>query len=124
MKKYIPFLFIAISLALAVIINSFVGSNVENEIKETPNDWFFLQRAFPYPEINYEARQLAWEQSQKIPSERNVRGEGWISSGPLNIGGRISTGKSRFSAGSRYGDLIDRPLIVPGARSSQMGSWR
>jgi len=59
-------------------------------VKKAPNDWFFLQRSFPYPEINYEARQLAWVQSQKIRHERVERGEGWVLKGPLNIGGRIS----------------------------------
>ena len=90
MRKTLPFIFIFISITLVVIINSFPGDNVKMEEKKVPNDWFFLQRSFPYSEINYQARQIAWEQSQKIREERVERGDGWILKGPLNIGGRIS----------------------------------
>ena len=58
-----------------------------------PNDWFVMQRAFPFGEINYEARAMAWEQAQQIREEGLIhknREEGWVFSGPLNIGGRIS----------------------------------
>jgi photosystem II stability/assembly factor-like uncharacterized protein len=58
--------------------------------EKIPNDWFFQQRSFPYNEINYEARKLAWQHSQTIHRADAGRGEGWVFQGPLNIGGRIS----------------------------------
>lgn len=90
MKKILLFLFLIMPIILVVIAISYQDKKTETAVKKAPNDWFFLQRAFPYPKINYEARQLAWEQSQKIRHERVVRGEGWVFKGPLNIGGRIS----------------------------------
>jgi photosystem II stability/assembly factor-like uncharacterized protein len=90
MKQFLPFSLLAALITLAVIINSLPGQNSEVEEKETPNDWFFLQRAFPYPQINYDARKVAWQQSEKIRQETAERGEGWVLKGPLNIGGRIS----------------------------------
>jgi len=90
MKQYLLFIFLAVSIILALFINSLPGQRSANEEEKIPNDWFFLQRAFPYPEINYEARQFAWEQSQKMRTDKVERGEGWVLKGPLNIGGRIS----------------------------------
>ena len=90
MKKIIP-----ISLLLAVfcflsILKTDSFNNYSAGTEKTPNDWFFLQRAFPYSEINYEGRALAWTQSQKLRNNSLDRGEGWILKGPENIGGRIS----------------------------------
>ena len=62
----------------------------EKEALNKPNDWFFRQRAFPYAEINYEARTLAWEQALAKKAEADTRNIGWILDGPLNVGGRIS----------------------------------
>ncbi len=90
MKKIFPYFFIITCITIAVLINSFHDKKPLKEEDKTPNDWFFLQRSFPYPDINYEARQLAWEQSQKIRQDKVERGEGWVLKGPLNIGGRIS----------------------------------
>jgi len=90
MKHYFPFTLIAVSITFAVVINSLSGPNFKDEIEKTPNDWFFLQRSFPYPEINYQARNDAWTQSKKIDILNPGRGEGWVLEGPLNIGGRIS----------------------------------
>lgn len=90
MKQYLPFIFLAAAISLSVIFISLPGGNSSREDKETPNDWFFLQRSFPYPEINYNARQTAWEQSQNARHQTAERGEGWVLKGPYNIGGRIS----------------------------------
>jgi photosystem II stability/assembly factor-like uncharacterized protein len=90
MKKLLPYFFIVTCIIFTVIIISDQGRKSFEEAKETPNDWFFLQRSFPYPEINYEARQLAWEQTGRMREAKVERGEGWVLQGPLNIGGRIS----------------------------------
>ena len=58
--------------------------------KTAPNDWFFRQRAYPFNEINYEARAAAWQQSMEKRAQAHGRNLGWILGGPLNVGGRIS----------------------------------
>ncbi len=62
----------------------------EKEAPKAPNDWFFLQRSFPYSEINYQARHAGWQQAQAMRDQHSERGEGWVFEGPLNTGGRIS----------------------------------
>jgi photosystem II stability/assembly factor-like uncharacterized protein len=57
-----------------------------------PDDYFFAQRAFPYPTINY----TAWNEASKIGVElrknlpKNSLNLQWQLEGPLNTGGRIS----------------------------------
>lgn len=65
-------------------------ANLKGISGQAPNDWFFRQRAFPYEEINYAARDEAWQQSRMARIADADRGEGWVFEGPLNIGGRIS----------------------------------
>ncbi|MEE9450640.1 MAG: hypothetical protein V3V72_11360, partial [Ignavibacteriaceae bacterium] len=57
-----------------------------------PNDWFYLQRAYPFNDINYNAIKNALVQADKLknnPYKRNYYNT-WISTGPTNIGGRIT----------------------------------
>ncbi len=91
MKKALSYFLIVTCIAVVVIFISFHHKKSLKEPDKTPNDWFFLQRAFPYPEINYQARQISWEQAQKMQDDKVERGEGWVLQGPLNIGGRISS---------------------------------
>jgi photosystem II stability/assembly factor-like uncharacterized protein len=90
MKHNLLFAFISASLTIAIVVNAFIASEVDEDESTTPNDWFFLQRSFPFQEINYDARNVAWQQAQEIKSSSNIRGEGWLQKGPYNIGGRIS----------------------------------
>jgi len=81
-------------LALVLVFEYGVWKNDE-ELglpAEKPSDWFFLQRAFPYAEINYTARDEAYRQAEKARESAfsSTRGSGWEFGGPLNIGGRIS----------------------------------
>ena len=87
MKNESAFLFLVLTLIIALL---FPVNNEKKEASETPNDWFFLQRAFPYQEINYEARNAAWMQSKVVRRANPDRGEGWAFEGPVNTGGRIS----------------------------------
>lgn len=75
---------------MAVILNSIPDGKEVKEAKKAPNEWFFQQRAYPFMEINYQARQSAWEEVRNFRNDRVERGEGWNFRGPLNIGGRIS----------------------------------
>jgi photosystem II stability/assembly factor-like uncharacterized protein len=90
-ESNLPFILIAVAVTCSVIVNSLPFSQCELKEEKTPNDWFFLQRSFPYSEINYNARNAAWEQSRQIRHEQVERGEGWMLKGPYNIGGRISS---------------------------------
>ena len=86
-------LLLVVLLVIGVVSGIVVFYSVDrdkHEPKQAPNDWFFRQRAYPYEEINYEARKGAWERAQQFNASHLERGEGWVFRGPLNIGGRIS----------------------------------
>ncbi len=90
MKRIAFFLIVSAGLVLEILIHSYFLTDQKSEKHQTPNDWFYLQRAFPYPEINYEARTAAWNQARQMKHEKSSRGEGWVLEGPYNTGGRIS----------------------------------
>lgn len=90
MKKVLTWSILILMAASVVMLSTIHHSDI-SEPSKTPNDWFFLQRAFPYSEINYEARNEAFFSYQGKKAEASViRGEGWVFEGPVNIGGRIS----------------------------------
>nr|NQU93252.1 T9SS type A sorting domain-containing protein [Bacteroidota bacterium] len=62
------------------------------DIPKQPNDWGFLQRAFPYNEINYDAYHTAIKQAAELKAEYALRDHrvSWDFAGPVNIGGRIT----------------------------------
>ncbi|WP_435577597.1 VPS10 domain-containing protein [Gilvibacter sp.] len=64
--------------------------DLSNIPSERPGDILFMQRAFPYGEIETQAypEAIAWKQSQNIA--KSGGGTVWEFTGPLNIGGRIS----------------------------------
>ena len=51
-----------------------------------PNDWMFMQRAFPTGRLDPQAQREAVMQKRSM----NVIGGNWTAVGPFNIGGRIS----------------------------------
>ena len=57
-----------------------------------PNDWFGMQRAFPYEKINHQAYISALYQAQQMREEaKSTREESvWKFAGPVNTGGRIT----------------------------------
>ncbi len=90
-----------IQLLLAIFfLSGFLGFylfyNTSPEVpldnERRPNDWFFLQRAFPYPDVNYQVYQNSMNQVLKMKAEaKNTRAGGeWELAGPLNIGGRVN----------------------------------
>ena len=60
--------------------------------KEKPNEWFYMQRAFPYDRINHDAYLNALSQAKQMRAEaKSNRASGlWEFAGPVNIGGRIT----------------------------------
>lgn len=60
-----------------------------SEIKETPHDFMFMQRAYPTGEIRTDARRLA-AQWKRDKMENRIVGEPWELVGPINTGGRVT----------------------------------
>jgi photosystem II stability/assembly factor-like uncharacterized protein len=56
-----------------------------------PNDWFFMQRAFPFDQINYDAVVKAFRQAYAMKEDLySYKDVPWEFGGPVNLGGRIS----------------------------------
>ncbi|MEL6987369.1 MAG: hypothetical protein AAGK97_06015, partial [Bacteroidota bacterium] len=68
-------------------------NNTKDKIKKVPNDWFFKQRAFPYPSIDAELH-LAFQKSKNefTSNQRspNAFNQAWIPIGPSDEGGRLT----------------------------------
>ena len=63
----------------------------EQEIEEKPNDWFFLQRAYPLGDIPIQQRLASLEQARQMREKMgNKSGVVWSEAGPTNIPGRIT----------------------------------
>ena len=59
--------------------------------EKKPNDWFFLQRAFPLDRIDKRSRQRGVQQAQAMRSlQKNSAQTSWTPIGPTNIAGRIT----------------------------------
>ena len=76
-------------------VSSIIHRNAEAsrlERGEYPNDWFYRQRAYPQGYIDPELRRASLEQAERFRSAaRSQTLPVWISKGPSNIGGRITT---------------------------------
>ncbi len=59
---------------------------------EKPNDWFFMQRAFPYGEINNSVYQQSLKASKAMKEMLLSKDDTtqWEFAGPVNIGGRLT----------------------------------
>jgi photosystem II stability/assembly factor-like uncharacterized protein len=94
MKKFLSVFFLSI-VAISTITYFSISYNpyITNEtgIKK-PNEWFFMQRAFPVGEINYEVYLKSLKSSQVFRNEQHVKKDSslWEFAGPLNIGGRLT----------------------------------
>ena len=91
MKKPTIQIFTGFLIALlAVSCNDAPKYDLSNIPSERPGDILFMQRAFPYGEIETQAypQAIAWKQSQNLA--KSDGGTVWEFTGPLNIGGRIS----------------------------------
>ncbi len=89
--------FIGIPLIVALgslfwIFNSFISNDMSFIAENKPNEWFFMQRAFPYGEINHETYIQSVKQAQQLRLEQNIKDDStiWEFAGPTNIGGRLT----------------------------------
>ncbi|GAB4374280.1 MAG: exo-alpha-sialidase [Calditrichia bacterium] len=55
-----------------------------------PNDWFYLQRAYPEKTLDLEAWRAAQEQARYFRENISLENLFWQEAGPTNIGGRIT----------------------------------
>jgi photosystem II stability/assembly factor-like uncharacterized protein len=68
-----------------------IESEQEREMEEKPNDWFFMQRAYPLGYIPMQPRLTSLEQAQQMREKMgNKSGVVWSEAGPTNIPGRIT----------------------------------
>ncbi|NOX47632.1 MAG: T9SS type A sorting domain-containing protein [Chlorobi bacterium] len=94
MKKSIILLGVAILFLSVFSFLHFIelSNNQLSKTGEKPNEWFFMQRAFPYGEINHEAYVSSQKVAQELKTQKKKEKEAglWELAGPLNIGGRIT----------------------------------
>ena len=85
--RFLPF------CVLVCLVNACSFSPEKSTSKRPPSDWFYLQRAFPYQEIDYTAYRNALKSAKESVRLRNPN-EGytdpWQIVGPTNINGRIT----------------------------------
>jgi photosystem II stability/assembly factor-like uncharacterized protein len=92
--RYKPFFVLAAFLCLCFASQKYFTPSDPNKLKELakrPSDWFFMQRAFPYDDIDKAAHLQAVRQAQA--SRALFKGSAaapWRPIGPSNIGGRIT----------------------------------
>lgn len=89
-KKLFILPLLVLIAALITLLNT--KPDTEPAAGKKPNDWFLMQRAFPYAEINYEAFRDAYYQASEMKNNTGSRTyiEPWELAGPTNLGGRIS----------------------------------
>lgn len=63
----------------------------EDSKDESPGEWMFNQRAFPYGKINQKAVAEAIRVNEEAHLQRRSLDEPWVNSGPVNVGGRITS---------------------------------
>jgi photosystem II stability/assembly factor-like uncharacterized protein len=71
------------------------GPSEEEEAGRAPNDWFFLQRAFPFGSIDPAKVEAAFDQARgdRLMAGKSTTLESaptWQQAGPFNIGGRVT----------------------------------
>ncbi len=83
-----------------------------------PNEWFYMQRAWPSGQINHEARFVALEDARRLrAASASAAGKtavtDWTPLGPTNVGGRIT---------DIVADISNTNIIYVGAASG--GVWK
>jgi photosystem II stability/assembly factor-like uncharacterized protein len=82
------------------------------DTRRAPNEWSFLERAFPYDSIPIEVWRAAQRQAASDRAAESTRGAVWTARGPDNIGGRITdvvvdpTNDSTVFAGAAEGGVF------------------
>jgi len=94
MKKRKLLFFSAIAfLAFLTYFSNIIFTKNSSEINlQYPNDWFFMQRAYPTGEINYQVYFQSLKIAELLKQQKSESKDTtvWIQAGPVNIGGRLS----------------------------------
>lgn len=95
-KSYIGFYLILLTLFLSGIIIGCLepSEKIQEEDKFAPNDYFFLQRAFPDASIDlvaYNDALIAAKESLASRSGEDTFDKEWRTEGPGNLGARVNT---------------------------------
>ena len=120
------------TLALLLILPLFMidgdAESFQNKATKAPNDWFFMQRAYPNAEINYDAYQDAFRQAQVVPRfitacEADYRGRKGFQNRPYSQGDYLLRAY-HATAGIRARDLdlegIDGPGVGERVRQARI----
>jgi hypothetical protein len=79
------------SKGLIPLMESGEEEEEEKDAEEKPNDWFFLQRAYPIGDIPMPQRLASLEQARIMREQAgNKSAVVWSEAGPTNIPGRIT----------------------------------
>ncbi|MBT7242363.1 MAG: hypothetical protein HN879_02965, partial [Flavobacteriaceae bacterium] len=88
---------------LSSCTNSTKTTAIETEVfKKLPNDFMFVQRAYPTGEIKTDAYSKAIQWKKQQADRNNAVLPVWEFSGPLNVGGRISDIEIPIDASETY----------------------
>ena len=88
---------------LSSCTNSTKTTAIETEVfKKLPNDFMFVQRAYPTGEIKTDAYSKAIQWKKQQADRNNTVLPVWEFSGPLNVGGRISDIEIPIDASETY----------------------
>jgi photosystem II stability/assembly factor-like uncharacterized protein len=89
MNRLSPWPFAAIVLALFFLAGSDQRPGTFQHNYEYPNDWFFMQRAYPQGRINHQVYAQALKGSMAL-KKAQAKATLWDFAGPYNSGGRIA----------------------------------
>ena len=92
MKKLFLSAFAATISTAVFLTFYFIQSKTPEKIAEKPNDWFFMQRAYPKGEINHEVYLQSLKAAEIFRKGQALKKDTlvWTFAGPLNIGGRLT----------------------------------
>ena len=99
MKQFIPIRWLLLSACLVLLVvavflvNNKAGLHLDKNTTyhQAPNNWFFMQRAYPFETINYNAFDEALEQADRLLALNVFKQNGsWEFIGPTNVGGRLT----------------------------------
>jgi len=113
-KKLLKITALFLILLSIFLVNKLFRHSDQADPEKIPNDWGFLQRAYPYNEINYTAYREAIAQAAKMRQEYKSLDSrvSWEFAGPVNIGGRVTavalhpTNMEEFYIGSASGGVF------------------
>ncbi|MBC8487211.1 MAG: T9SS type A sorting domain-containing protein [Bacteroidetes bacterium] len=95
MKKKL-IIFLPVLLLISIIYLTLIKKSDEYPSgasqEKQPNEWFFMQRAFPQGEINHKIYLKSLKQSRQFRKQQLIKKDSsvWEFAGPTNIGGRIT----------------------------------